>query len=472
MIVRATTAQAARQGGCGCAHGCESRCCEPECLVRPSFFCGQLLTDADLSALVAWSRGRFGLARQREGWGVVCGLDVTCSPPDGGAAACATGGGGPRVWIGRGYAVDCCGNDLVVCEPIAVDLGGVCKPPRDLCGQVPAAGGTSTRPPTGTRPPTSTPTGTRPPGDARPPTGTPAGTRPPDDSSAAPPQAEDGSITLDAIDHAMHTLGLGVEKPRLIAVDLSIRYGEDLTRGQRPMFRGDCSDAGPCEYTRVLERPTVCAELGDVECTCRPVDDGKAWRDRLLELDQQHRKRIDRAVAGPAPLAEYLREYPPYRLCFLTAFTSDVRQLPPQLGALLHLDWWLRQLACGCPTCRSDEGVPLGRIILVAPTAAGAQYQPWIVETGPRFRRPLRKDPCHPMPRGAIDLVPYLWQPVAVAQDELKAAGVVFETTITFAEVDKVLADPTLWFTRGKNPRCVIIKDLLDCARIVGFVGG
>ena len=46
----------------------------------PRFFPGQLLTDRDLNDLVAWVRSRLGLERLREGWGVVCGLDVSVSP--------------------------------------------------------------------------------------------------------------------------------------------------------------------------------------------------------------------------------------------------------------------------------------------------------------------------------------------------------------------------------------------------------
>ncbi len=41
--------------GCGCGCGGTGRCCGIECLARPNFFCGQLLTDADLSAAVQWS---------------------------------------------------------------------------------------------------------------------------------------------------------------------------------------------------------------------------------------------------------------------------------------------------------------------------------------------------------------------------------------------------------------------------------
>ena len=126
-----STSKTAGSHDCGC--GCESQCCELECLVRPNFYCGQLLTDIDLDALVDWTKKRFALSRYRDGWGVVCGLHLSCSPPDGATSCCGTEGEGPFVYVKPGYAVDCCGNDLVVCEPIKVNLNGVCGSEEDPC---------------------------------------------------------------------------------------------------------------------------------------------------------------------------------------------------------------------------------------------------------------------------------------------------------------------------------------------------
>ena len=66
------------QKPCHCGCGSPSDCCELECLVHPRFFCGQVLADQDLTALVDWIKSKTGLARFRHGWGVVCGLDVHC----------------------------------------------------------------------------------------------------------------------------------------------------------------------------------------------------------------------------------------------------------------------------------------------------------------------------------------------------------------------------------------------------------
>jgi hypothetical protein len=79
-------------------------CTSLQCLERTRFFAGQLLTDVDLT-----NEQNYFLAKNRlhnrylHGWGVVCGLQVTCSDCDG------------WVTINPGYAIDPCGNDIIVC---------------------------------------------------------------------------------------------------------------------------------------------------------------------------------------------------------------------------------------------------------------------------------------------------------------------------------------------------------------------
>lgn len=90
-----------------------STCGMLECLCRPRFFAGQLLAADDLNRLDYYIRGKHRLHnRQLHGWGVVNGLEVTCD-------ACGKG-----VVVGCGYALSPCGDDIVVCDPVAVD---VCK---------------------------------------------------------------------------------------------------------------------------------------------------------------------------------------------------------------------------------------------------------------------------------------------------------------------------------------------------------
>src|SRR5713101_5540164 len=104
--------------GCGCADH-EETCCGLDCLTKPRFFCGQLLTDQDMTALVGWTQNKLALSRFRHGWGVVCGLDVRCDPMN-----------PASVVVTPGYAVSCCGEDIVVCKEYPVDLSGLCTPPK------------------------------------------------------------------------------------------------------------------------------------------------------------------------------------------------------------------------------------------------------------------------------------------------------------------------------------------------------
>ncbi len=105
--------------------------------VMPRFFCGQLLTDQDLSDLVLWAQTHFKLARLRDGWGVACGLDLWTA-----AATSST------LTVGPGYAVSCCGDDLVVAAATTFDISALGKAPATQCSgsleiQPPPADGNS-----------------------------------------------------------------------------------------------------------------------------------------------------------------------------------------------------------------------------------------------------------------------------------------------------------------------------------------
>lgn len=96
-----------KSGGCGCGGagcGCDTGMCTDQSFKRPRFFAGQLLTEDDLQALTDYVVGKNRLHnRYLFGAGVVCGLSVTCHP-------C----GGGTVMVAPGFALDCCGNDLVL----------------------------------------------------------------------------------------------------------------------------------------------------------------------------------------------------------------------------------------------------------------------------------------------------------------------------------------------------------------------
>jgi hypothetical protein len=115
---------------CGGKGGSKCTCCQNICFERPNYFCGQLLNDTDLSAGQTYLREKLKLYhRTLDGWGVVCGLRLTCDHD-----CCSS------IRVGDGYAIDDCGNDLVVCQPLQFDViaalkakGWLIKEEHDPC---------------------------------------------------------------------------------------------------------------------------------------------------------------------------------------------------------------------------------------------------------------------------------------------------------------------------------------------------
>jgi hypothetical protein len=98
-------------GRCGSSCGCDVLM-TGEGFVRPRFFGGMLLTEDDLQAAIDYSIAKRKLTNRHViGAGVVCGLEVTCHP-------CDTG----KVSVSPGYAIECCGNDILVSCPEEVDV--------------------------------------------------------------------------------------------------------------------------------------------------------------------------------------------------------------------------------------------------------------------------------------------------------------------------------------------------------------
>lgn len=100
---------------------CHTECCPDgrcglECLCRPRFFAGQLLTDQDLRRLDSYIVGKNRLHnRYLHGTGVVCGLEVVCNPCD------------DTVTVRPGYALGPCGEDIVVCNDARVDVADLIR---------------------------------------------------------------------------------------------------------------------------------------------------------------------------------------------------------------------------------------------------------------------------------------------------------------------------------------------------------
>jgi hypothetical protein len=112
MMQTSTATVRSTATGCGCG-GMATHV--GSAFVRPRFFAGQLLTEDDLQALTGYITGKDRLRnRLLFGSGVVCGLEVACDP-------CGDG----KVTVRPGYALDCCGNDIVVGCPEQVDVNAL-----------------------------------------------------------------------------------------------------------------------------------------------------------------------------------------------------------------------------------------------------------------------------------------------------------------------------------------------------------
>ncbi len=136
------------KGGCGCGGStstlgsaprrrlghidADGQCvcgeCEPcnglQCLCRPRFFDGQLLTAADLRRLDRYVVQKNRLHnRYLHGVGVACGLEVVCSP-------CSD-----TVTVRSGYALGPCGEDIVVCQDAPVDVARMVKEQRSAAAR-------------------------------------------------------------------------------------------------------------------------------------------------------------------------------------------------------------------------------------------------------------------------------------------------------------------------------------------------
>ena len=103
-----------------CPPRCPS-CGGLECLCRPRFFPGQLLTDEALNRLDQYVVAKNKLHnRYLHGWGVVCGLEVTCDP-------CSPS----LVRVRSGYALAPCGEDIVLCRDEQVNVCDLVNRCRD-----------------------------------------------------------------------------------------------------------------------------------------------------------------------------------------------------------------------------------------------------------------------------------------------------------------------------------------------------
>jgi len=359
-----------------------------ECLTRPNFFCGQLLTDGDLKAMVDWIETKSALKRFREGWGVACGLDVTCSHKDKEQT---------RVYVSEGYAVDCCGRDIVVCDPLWYDFK--CEKPFDPCCR-----------------------------------------------EAQPAQDRNQSRGGAAVEPRLG----GIPLSELRAFDLCLRFDEAMSGGQRAIARGDCSPMGDCQYTRVKEKgKLVATEVKDPCLAPTNLAESKYRSElKLFLADLEKRRSSPKDLLGWIPGRLHSFCFVEESLCMLVNPSKDQPSAQPategQTGAgtaarapeeeifsnlifYIVQDWRNHYFECVCESCRDNacegDGVPLARVWVWDKRVGDCKKCNVVyIDSYPPYRRLLSRE-CSPVHPGCIDLSRYVWRDAVEARQELARSG-------------------------------------------------
>jgi predicted flap endonuclease-1-like 5' DNA nuclease len=396
-----------RSNGCGCKEPTqEVECCELDCLVAPRFFCGQLLTDRDLTALMEWTRSKAGLARYRDGWGVACGLDLRCDEANPGS-----------ILVSPGYALSCCGDDIVVCEDAQLDLSSACDLGPDPCEELE-----------------------------------------PDDWRRAVdrPRVPRPGRTGEGGSEGSSSGGNDVE-PR--AVDIYIAYGEEASDPQAALARSACGETGRCEFARTRETYSLSWAPGG---SGDPLSyAAQRWRERYdgaLDVIDAFRGAFaaldGQGAAVRAWLLQWLDAHHPHHFCFLhdriCAAEEDSLADESRVSELL---FWIAQdrrneiLNCSCHGCGPHTGgVPLGRVWVTAGGRKGCQIA--AIDPFPPYRRPLSGE-CWPAPLGYVNAGQVIWHRRSEACTRLADLGVrisevvEFEPPPTLTELrDSLACDP------------------------------
>ncbi|HYH84230.1 MAG TPA: helix-hairpin-helix domain-containing protein [Pyrinomonadaceae bacterium] len=370
---------------CDCGGG-EETCCGLDCLVQPRFFCGQLLTDQDLTALVNWTRDKTGLVRYRDGWGVVCGLDVRCAP-----------GKCDSVVVTPGYAVNCCGDDIIVCSEATLDLSAACRDEEDPCADLRSAveekyGALAGYGALGL---------------------------------AGVPGAGARQTALKdfrkANPHAVDAASGGVHRPDAIEnvkiVDIYIRYAEKPSEPATALGRSACREVAACEYSRTRESYELFWKLGALNDD--PVSErAKRWHEgyeKCLDVLVNFKPNLTGAEVRRY-LLDWLAAHPMRyfcglqdEICGLTETELASPRVQTELLFQMVRDCRTAYLNCACFECETDVGVPLARVWLEKRERNGVErFCITAIDPYPPFRRPVQPD-CWPAPLGYVNVGRAIW---------------------------------------------------------------
>jgi hypothetical protein len=345
---------------CDCAE-CQGGCCTLECLTRPNFYGGQLLTDGNLKDLVDWVQAKSKLKRFREGWGVVCGLEVNCSHKDKEQN---------RVYVSKGYAVDCCGRDIVVCDPLWYDF--TCETPFDPCCREPK----------------------------------PLSGKDQDSKSMLADGPSLGSIP----------------SAELRAYELCLVFDEKMTGGQRAIVRGNCYPMDECQFTKINEKGRLVAkEIKDPCATVPGSCDDERYRGQLKKLVET----LEKLKSSPKSLLDFIQGKL-HSFCFVEDWlckiiheeeSSNPEKVECWLKAIrfyIIQDFRNHYFQTLCETCTDNpcegDGVPLARVWLRDKKEGNCRIcKVAYIDPYPPYRRLLGKD--NRLSRaGYVDLSGYIWR--------------------------------------------------------------
>jgi hypothetical protein len=397
---------------CGCSP-CPDTGCKLECGTRPRFFCGQLLTDQDLEALVGWTRGRLALSRFRHGWGVACGLDVHADPDPKQPA---------RVLVSPGYAVSCCGDDVVLCAEAGLDLRDACREDKDPCADLRRSAG-----------------------------------------DAAPTERAVDLFLRYREEPAEPQTALGRSACREVSTCEPSRVRESFELVWRPAVPG--SDPRAAEARLWEEAYRRCEEVAE------------AFFRQFGGADTRDPREIRRWLLG------WIDAHPLHQLRFVRgrvcALSDDEIVRDDRLGPILY---WLIQdcrnafLHCDCHACPESAGVPLARVCL-----GGGPRDCRIVSIDPYppYRRPLGPE-CWPAPPGKVNLGRLIWQREEEVRAALAGLGILIKESRPFAPPTVLrakyrrLSGPV--FAAPGEPVCLQVfvppaeTCLAQAGRVVGFL--
>ncbi|HVQ37574.1 MAG TPA: hypothetical protein VMS31_08575 [Pyrinomonadaceae bacterium] len=427
---------------CGCA-SCEGTCCSLDCIVKPRFFCGQLLTDADLSAMLKWARDRFGLSRYRHGWGVVCGLDVRCDPE-----------APTSVIVTPGYAVNCCGDDVIVCETATLDLKGACKAEEDPCADLRRERDSLNSMKRGNEIAVKV--------------GNAIARKRGVDLSAGPP-----------------TPGEVLEAARV--VDIYLSYTEQPTDPSTALGRSSCKQTPECEYSRTRESYKLSWEIGlkGIDPVRTRAENWYEGYESCIEVLETFKKKFGQNFPAKEVrewLLRWIDEHPQYQLCGLRELLcqQEVDYFANERNLVLVLFGLVQNcrnayLQCECFGCDDDMRVPLARVWLTPDNGTSGSCRILAIDPYPPYRRPIQPE-CWPAPLGFVNVGRFIWHRreevcSAVHGLGLKVNFGAFQLPATLNELQKKLNCNL--FVGCDEQRTALVYDAGPLGnRVVGFCEG